>query len=469
MRKWQKPAIVVASVVFFAAMIATLLVSSQVVDARMRAFCFKELKQTAQELAAKLNGDVVTDRSMLRVIAASIAAQGDENDQTLLAAMGSFDVSTSYVSYLEYLRADGRLLHQNGTYLETPDSLSFAQEAAAAPYISNRLTGIFNARDQVIRSAVPVVRGGETIGVLYGIVSLDEFSKGYKTEVYDGEAFVLLEEGDSGDFLLDMWHKTLGNVSDLGGRKALPGFDFAKLDQNLRAGIGGYIGFVSETTGDGLYLYHEPVGINNWNVLVMVEESVAMAQTRLINGSLYLAVLIAVGLLLLYAAFITLVMTQANRMIRKLGMEDQTTQLPNRNAYDSFVKEGRDKTFAAISCVFTDVNGLHEMNNAHGHDAGDQLLRCVADALKEAFKGQRVFRIGGDEFVVFAENLPLDATLGRMKNAAEALARQEYSVSYGGAYREKEQGLDRLIHEADENMLANKRVYYETHSRRKAL
>lgn len=468
MRKWQKPAVIVASITLFAALIVTLLLSSRAINAQMRAFCFEQLEQTSKKLAADLKNEAVMDRSMLQVIAASVAAQGDRDDQTLLTAMRSLDVNTSFFSYLEYLRADGRLLHQSGAYLDAAGTLNFEVEAKNAPYISNKEKGIYDAEGDVLRSAVPVVKDGETIGILYGIVPLSDFSKVYKTEIYDGKAFVFVEDGDSGDFLLDTWHDTLGNMTKLGQRKTLEGFEFSKLAKDLKAGSGGYIGFISETIGDILYMHYEPVGINNWNVLVTVANDVAMAQAEQIKKILYIAVIVAMVILLLYAVFITVTMEQTNRMITRLGMEDQTTQLPNRNAYDSFVKCGRDKRYAAVTCVFADLNGLHEINNTHGHDAGDQMLRCVADALKTTFKGDRVFRIGGDEFVVFCESLGLEDAWKKMETVTGILAGQNYSVSFGIAHREREQGLDRLIHEADARMLINKRAYYETHSRRKA-
>lgn len=41
------------------------------------------------------------------------------------------------------------------------------------------------------------------------------------------------------------------------------------------------------------------------------------------------------------------------------------------------------------------MNGLHELNNKHGHEAGDQLLRAVAERLREQFPRDDLYRVGG--------------------------------------------------------------------------
>lgn len=56
-----------------------------------------------------------------------------------------------------------------------------------------------------------------------------------------------------------------------------------------------------------------------------------------------------------------------------------------------------------LSCTFVDIDGLKAVNDAMGHDAGDEVIRTVADALVAVFRqADVVARIGGDEFVVLS-------------------------------------------------------------------
>ena len=54
-----------------------------------------------------------------------------------------------------------------------------------------------------------------------------------------------------------------------------------------------------------------------------------------------------------------------------------------------------------VVCVYADANGLHELNNEQGHDAGDRMLQTVAREMQSRFGDAHTYRVGGDEFVAF--------------------------------------------------------------------
>ena len=90
----------------------------------------------------------------------------------------------------------------------------------------------------------------------------------------------------------------------------------------------------------------------------------------------------------------------------------------------------------------------------------------MAECLRAQFPDGGLYRIGGDEFVVFSK---ADAAVceARMQAVSSALAAQDYSISYGIAAQRASAGLGDLVREADENMLKNKRSYYAEHDRRR--
>ena len=222
----------------------------------------------------------------------------------------------------------------------------------------------------MVRNVAPVKRDGETIAILYGMVPLQELSRSYKTDLYGGNAFVLIVDGNTGDILVDTWHDSLGNLSDLRGRKMLKGYTYEEAMEKIPNGIGGDMCTVSQSTGLTLYLHYEPVGINNWSVVLGVSEQDALAGTRGVVKILYLMSVIVGAILLSYLAYISWYLISARRGVYRMSITDQGTGLMNRVAYEKCLRKSDQRVIAPAACIYIDANGLHEINNERGHEAG---------------------------------------------------------------------------------------------------
>ena len=171
------------------------------------------------------------------------------------------------------------------------------------------------------------------------------------------------------------------------------------------------------------------------------------------------------ALLLSYLGFMVCYLTSARRGVYRMSITDQGTGLMNRVAYEKYLRKSDQRVIAPAACIYIDANGLHEINNERGHEAGDQLLRAVAERLREQFPRDDLYRIGGDEFVVFPAPAAEAEYEARMRAVSESLAAQGYGISYGIAVCEAANGLRELVREADEKMLGSKRAYYAEHDR----
>ena len=126
-----------------------------------------------------------------------------------------------------------------------------------------------------MRHYVPVIRDGETVAMISGVVELADLPNTIGMEPYEGQAALYLIEGETGDFLMDTWHgETGGNIWALGERKMAPGYDHETLKEGLTEGRTAYVVFDSQTTGEQLYFYYQPVGVNDWRIALSVPESV---------------------------------------------------------------------------------------------------------------------------------------------------------------------------------------------------
>jgi len=116
---------------------------------------------------------------------------------------------------------------------------------------------------------------------------------------------------------------------------------------------------------------------------------------------------------------------QARLEVHRLATTDELTGLANQRGLMEVAREleatGRTRTHH-LAVVYVDVDGLKSVNDAHGHAAGDALIRSVADVLRRAFRPvDTIARVGGDEFAVLVAGPGPDALVARVQfHLAEA-------------------------------------------------
>ncbi len=80
------------------------------------------------------------------------------------------------------------------------------------------------------------------------------------------------------------------------------------------------------------------------------------------------------------------------------------------------------RTGGPLSAMLIDLDDFKLVNDRHGHQAGDALLRSVVQALVGEFRAfDRVARYGGDEFVVILPNADLESAVAAAERALERL------------------------------------------------
>lgn len=91
-------------------------------------------------------------------------------------------------------------------------------------------------------------------------------------------------------------------------------------------------------------------------------------------------------------------------LLEQEAIEDPLTRLGTRRAFERMsplVVESAGVADLPMFVLFLDIDGLKEVNDAHGHEAGDRVLVAVAQALRESARSRDVLvRWGGDEFAV---------------------------------------------------------------------
>lgn len=147
--------------------------------------------------------------------------------------------------------------------------------------------------------------------------------------------------------------------------------------------------------------------------------------------------------------------------LRRFANFDILTNMQNRNAYESSRDSWAKKCTVSLSCVYVDVNGLHELNNASGHEKGDQMLQTVALELQGRFGRDNCYRTGGDEFVAFVQDEPETAVRAATDELIRALERKGCSAAIGVVTQNAgSMDLDTLIRQAEQQMYQAKEEHY---------
>lgn len=96
-------------------------------------------------------------------------------------------------------------------------------------------------------------------------------------------------------------------------------------------------------------------------------------------------------------------MREAVERYRQLSLQDPLTGLPNRSAFQEELSEAAVHAVglgARVAILSFDLDRFKEVNDVHGHLAGDAVLRTIGDRLASVISdGEFVARIGGDEFI----------------------------------------------------------------------
>lgn len=147
--------------------------------------------------------------------------------------------------------------------------------------------------------------------------------------------------------------------------------------------------------------------------------------------------------------------------IKEQGDRDVLTGLYNRNRYERDRQETLLKCREALACIYIDVNGLHEMNNTQGHDKGDRMLKTVAEEIRRHFNTEYIYRMGGDEFIVFMLRADENEVKSQCKRIEKELGEKDYHISVGMQWEKEVLSMKDLIKSAEKKMYAEKKRYYE--------
>jgi diguanylate cyclase (GGDEF)-like protein len=197
----------------------------------------------------------------------------------------------------------------------------------------------------------------------------------------------------------------------------------------------------------------------DWYLFVDKHESAALASIR---QTLYVNLLLCGLITALVLTLVSLAIYRYQKRIEALAITDALTGLPNRRGFDILAGQAlqeAQREQSPLTALLIDLDHFKELNDSHGHLAGDEVLRGFADRLNDSVRQSDIIcRWGGEEFIVLlkgtdssaaqqiAEKLRSRAEESRYNFAGEEL---QVTISLGLTDLRNDDSLHSLLARAD--------------------
>jgi diguanylate cyclase (GGDEF)-like protein/PAS domain S-box-containing protein len=162
----------------------------------------------------------------------------------------------------------------------------------------------------------------------------------------------------------------------------------------------------------------------------------------------------------------------AEAELMRLASRDTLTGLANRRQFFDLADAALAQTRrygSPLTVALMDLDHFKQINDTHGHAAGDAVLTAFAEVLRESLRdSDTAARIGGEEFAVLLSNTPQDEALHALERVRASLEQRlieagasaiRATVSIGAVqWRPEHHGIDAMLAQADEALYAAKRL-----------
>lgn len=199
---------------------------------------------------------------------------------------------------------------------------------------------------------------------------------------------------------------------------------------------------------------------------VSVVASLALSAAPMVDAEGHMAFVIAAVLVVVFAVVTVVHVDTLHGQLSDLAHLDALTGAGNRRAFQGVVHEllATDDGDAPCALAILDVDHFKNINDEHGHAAGDRVLTELAGLVRRLKRPQDgFFRIGGEEFVLLMPRTDVDEAKGELELIAAAVRQKirvrgrAVTVSIGLGMREHDRELVPWLARADEALYAAKR------------
>jgi diguanylate cyclase (GGDEF)-like protein/putative nucleotidyltransferase with HDIG domain len=152
--------------------------------------------------------------------------------------------------------------------------------------------------------------------------------------------------------------------------------------------------------------------------------------------------------------------------LERVALSDSLTGLRNHRSFHEDLKreiERRNRTGSVFAIVMIDLNGLKQLNDTYGHQAGDEKIKALGDCLRASVRGSDgAYRVGGDEFMALLPDARAWAALTFAHRLHAESTKAKVGITVGITESTRTESRDSLISQADIALYEAKRSKLKT-------
>lgn len=370
--------------------------------------CFNRLENASETMVQSIKNRVNDDLNYLRLIGKDFS-----NEDHLPTYEEYKDRLSTFEDVSLFERVD--LLVKDNTLYTMHDEVQqiytneFLVLNSTAEYMDRVHTDpLTNKRS--VNYYVPIQQNETVIAYLVGVFQCDTMDDQFYTKILNGKTHNSIIDTTDGQVVMDNQDLNIDNIaSDTDFKLLSPKKNVLKQIHSLKSGA-----FASEKNGEKKYFVYKPVGVCNWELLVMVNEEDAFANVLTLKNNYMVMVICEILILLLYCGFyitkVRRISKKSNELNEDLNVSNTLIQCVRKLSNDLYKESTIDEIlqiicefYQAERCYVLDldmdnkkVNDIFEYGKRHDDIHIENMVRlCLEhmDLVNQFFENQKSYYI----------------------------------------------------------------------------
>lgn len=283
--------------------------------------CWQTLEESAEAISSEILIRISDNQNVLHLAGKAIERGDMLQDKAALASYITSIQEMTIFERIEIIYPDRTILFSDGTTYNISKDFLYTELSLLGEHLSVRMTDLYDGEQQVINYFVPVKEGKETVAILVGVIPCEILEEAISTQIYNGKTHICIVDTKDGQFLMDDWHDTLGDVSVLQRHKPMKDYQDIDISKQVMTMQKGAVAYVSDINGKNSYMHYMPVGVENWELLVVVQEDVAFESYWKVRKLLTGITFIVLSVLISY--YCNAILTNAKLLKKKKEVEER--------------------------------------------------------------------------------------------------------------------------------------------------